>query len=133
VRNASTRVNLLLLGRTNRLLSRSRSSKFLLALVSTVVLGCRSPLGPMAKCLLQETEIGYPRRGELGAKFVAPSAPALTQRSGKGICTLRRAHKLCHFTAMNNTYTYRGHLSMQTSTADHALTYFISPKWQLVT
>jgi hypothetical protein len=30
--------------------------------------------------------------------------PQLTQRPGKGICTLWTPHTLCHFTAMKNNY-----------------------------
>jgi hypothetical protein len=50
------------------------------------------------------------------------------QRPGKGICTVRTPYPLRHIATVN-----AGHLSVQASAVGYTLTYFTTPKPQLVT
>jgi hypothetical protein len=65
----------------------------------------------------------------VGAAFVATD---LRQRAGKGICTLWTPYTQHYFATMRNIYA-RYTQDMRASAADHAFTYFIILKRQLVT
>jgi hypothetical protein len=98
--------------------------KLLLVLARRVFLAFSGPVGTHGLIFVRSKTIylcgngaSSSTRGGVGAIFVAPksrtSVPPLTQRPGKGICTLCILYTLCHFTTMNNMDRIEKHCGQQ--------------------
>jgi hypothetical protein len=107
-------------GNARAVRSRSRTSKLLLVLASTVVLGFVSRRDPWPNIPLLQDHlyvwkwggVSFSTRGwfvflcrrHICRTVIYHECTPFTERSGKGIYTLSTPYTLCHFTTMNNIY-----------------------------